>query len=133
MTTEKAPISTPTPAIAKKSRVAASSLQTLRNIRNTRVKELSTVKNTDGAYKGYVARGIKFLEDVVAQRRQNGEVVCVEGISTDMLEKAFDKPPNLYSALAVEMFLIQKCFTENCGVSTAEGIHGAFASYWDTM
>jgi len=97
------------------------------------VKELSTVKNTDGAYKGYVARGIKFLEDLVVQRRENGEDVCAEGISTDMLEKAFDKPPNHYSALAVELFLVQKCFTENCGVSTAEGIHGAFASYWDTM
>ena len=116
-----------------KKKAATSSLQTLQTIRNTRVKELSTVKNTDSAYKGYVARGIKFLENVVAQRRLNGEHVCAEGISTDMLEKAFNRPPNHYSALALEMFLVQKCFTENCGVSTAEGIHGAFASYWDTM
>jgi hypothetical protein len=80
-----------------------------------------------------VARGMKFLEDVIAQRRKNGEDLCIEGISTDMLEKAFDKPPNCYSALALKMLLVQKCFTENCGVSTAKGIHGAFASYWDTM
>lgn len=122
------------PARKKKSQSATSSLQTLQKLRNEKVNEFSTVKNTDDAYNGHVARGMAFLKEVVKERQENGEgMTCSLGIPTDELEKAFDRPPNRYSAMALEMFLVQKCFTENLGVSTAQGIHAGFASYWDTM
>jgi hypothetical protein len=35
--------------------------------------------------------------------------------------------------MALELFLVQKCFTENLGKSTGDGIYGAFADYWDNM
>ncbi|KAJ7508230.1 hypothetical protein B0H11DRAFT_2169261 [Mycena galericulata] len=50
---------------------------------------------------------------------------------TDVLEKAFDKPHNKYSAIALELFITQKCIVENLGHSTGENIHAAFAKYWD--
>jgi hypothetical protein len=121
------------PARKKKSQSATSSLETLQKVRNEKVNEFSTVKNTDDAYNGHVARGMGFLKAVVKERQENGEVMCSLGIPTDELEKAFDKPPNRYSAMALEMFLVQKCFTDNLGSSTADGIQGGFAAYWDTM
>jgi hypothetical protein len=117
----------------KKSRSATSSLKTLQRVRKEKVKEFTTVKNTDNAYNGYVARGMEFLKDVVKERLENGEDSESMEIPTDKLAKAFDKPPNKYSTVALEMYLVQKCFTEGLGTSTADGIHGAFAAYWDTM
>ncbi|KAF8969697.1 hypothetical protein BDZ97DRAFT_1794723 [Flammula alnicola] len=59
---------------------------------------------------------------------------CNDGICIAVLEKAFDEPaPNKYSAHALEMFLIQKCFNEGCRKDTANGIHAAFAMLWDNM
>ena len=121
------------PTCKKKSQSATSSLITLQKVQNEKVEEFSTVKNTNNAYNGYVARGVQFLKEVVKERRENREELCDVGIPTDELEKAFDKPPNKYSATALEMYLVQKCFTDGLGTSTADGIHGAFAAYWDTM
>ncbi|KAF8798245.1 hypothetical protein BYT27DRAFT_7264839 [Phlegmacium glaucopus] len=117
----------------KKSRSAISTLKTLQKVRNAKCVEFSTVKNTDSAYNGHIARGMQFLREIVKERRENGERACSLGIPTDELKRAFDKPPNWYSAMALEMFLVQKCFTDGLGSSTADGIHGAFASYWDTI
>ena len=123
-----------TPAFPTCSQSVTSSLKALQKVRNEKVKEFSTVKNTDNAYNGHVVRGVLFLKKVVKERRENGEEICDLGIPTDELEKAFDKPaPNKYSATALEMYLVQKCFTDGLGTSTAEGIHGAFAAYWDIM
>jgi hypothetical protein len=77
------------------------------------------------------------LELCVAQRRKDEAreswVRPQDHIDTDLLAKAFSKPPNKYSATALEMFITQKCLVEKLKKSTAEGIHGAFAKYWDTM
>ena len=54
-----------------------------------------------------------FSKAVVKERWENREgMTCSLGIPTDELEKAFEKPPNRYSAMALEMFLVQKCFTD---------------------
>ena len=42
------------PACKKKSQSATSSLKTLQKVRNEKVNEFSTVKNTDDAYNGHV-------------------------------------------------------------------------------
>ncbi|KAJ6480027.1 hypothetical protein C8R47DRAFT_1186705 [Mycena vitilis] len=39
----------------------------------------------------------------------------------------------VHSAAALEMFITQKCIVEMLGKSTADGIHGAYAKFWDTM
>jgi len=121
-------------AAKTKTKAATSSLQTLQKTRVACRNEFGRSKNTKSNYAGYIKRGKSFLADIVAERRANGEgVICKEGITTDVLEKAFENPPNKYSAMALELFLVQKCFTENLGKSTGDGIHGAFADYWDNM
>ena len=112
------------------------SFQGLQEIRDTEVPKYTSVKNTNNAYNGHRARGRGFLKNVVAKRKKDE---CMtgpidDGICTATLEKAFDdSAPNKYSALALEMFLVEKCYNKGCGKDTAEGIHSAFASLWDQM
>ncbi|PPQ82236.1 hypothetical protein CVT26_009348 [Gymnopilus dilepis] len=111
-------------------------LKALQDVRKAQIAKYKTVKNTENAYKGYLARGRQFLRGVIEKRKANGEEkICAAGIPTDELEKALDgdKPPNRYSALAVELFLSHKCLIEGKGESTAVGIHGAFCALWDKM
>ncbi|KAJ7500182.1 hypothetical protein B0H11DRAFT_2155556 [Mycena galericulata] len=98
--------------------------------------EFSQAARTKGAYDGYLTRARAFLGDVVEERRENLKKdrnwICPDGIETDVLSKAFDKP-NKHSAYALELYLVQTCIVEGHGKSACEGIHGAFAKHWDTM
>ncbi|KAJ7620669.1 hypothetical protein B0H17DRAFT_1164583 [Mycena rosella] len=89
------------------------------------------------AYKGYIDRGRAIIADIVKERRLKEKTVpgwtCPEGIDTDVLETAFVGSPNKHSALALELYLTQKCIVEGLGKSTGEGIHGAWAKYWDEL
>ena len=133
--TKVAAISGPKPrhAVKKKTQVQSASLAALQKTQNIQVKEYSAVNNTDRAYGGHVNRGKKFLGTVVAEKMQRVEDVCAEGIVSEELAKAFDKPLNHYATMAIEMFMVQKCFTEGLGKCTAMGIHGGFAAYRDNM
>jgi hypothetical protein len=109
----------------------AVSLPNLKVVQDACLEEFGKSKNTKKAYKGHFARGKAFLKELVDQKRASGtDGDCV---NADELAKAFDSPPNEYSAMALELYLTQKCFSETCGLSTAQGIHGAFANYWDEM
>ena len=121
---------------AKKTSIEPDNLKDLQKIRELEVSKYNKVKNTDSAYSGQRSRGRGFLKNLIAKREQdeinNGP--NDDGICTAILEKAFDDgAPNKYSALALEMFLVQKCFNEGCGKDTADSIHGAFAALWDNM
>ncbi|KAJ7205193.1 hypothetical protein GGX14DRAFT_368123 [Mycena pura] len=96
--------------------------------------EFSNAPRTKSAYNGYVARGLKILADIVADRRQEEKrdpSVKEDGIDVDVLATAFDGPPNKHSVHALGLYLAQKCVVEELGRSTAEGIQGAFAKLWD--
>lgn len=99
--------------------------------------EFSKGQRTRSAYKGYLNRGRDILADIVKERRLKEKTTkgwkCPEGIDTNLLEKAFEGPPNKHSAMALELYLTQKCVVEGCKKSTADGIHGAFADYWDNL
>jgi HPt (histidine-containing phosphotransfer) domain-containing protein len=88
---------------------------------------------TRGAYEGQVTHGKEFLASCIAERREKGMDSDSDGIKTNLLEKAFDCPPNEHSVDALELFLAQKCFKDGRGYSTAEAIHTAFVDYWDNM
>ena len=115
--------------------VESNDLQGLQAIRNAEVLKYKTVKNTESAYSGHRSRGRGFLKNLVAKReRDKAEGLIDDEICTATLAKAFDNgPPNKYSALALEMFIVQKCFNEGCGKDTADGIFSAFAALWDEM
>jgi hypothetical protein len=115
--------------------VESNDLQGLQAIREAEVSRYNSVKNTDSAYNGHRSRGRGFLKNLVAKReRDEADGPIDDGICTAILANAFDNgPPNKYSALALEMFIVQKCFNEGCGKDTADGIFSAFAALWDDM
>jgi hypothetical protein len=116
--------------------VESNDLQGLQAIREAEVSRYTSVKNTDSAYNGHRSRGRGFLKNLVAKREQEEVDGSIDdGICSDVLAKAFDDngPPNKYSALALEMFIVQKCFNEGCGKDTANVIFSAFAALWHYM
>ena len=115
--------------------VKSDDLQGLQDIHEVEVSKYNKVKNTDSAYSGHCSWGRGFLKNLVSKREKdetNGPID--DGICTALLAKAFDVgPPNKYSALALEMFIVQKCFNEGCSKDTADGIFSAFVALWDNM
>lgn len=121
------------PSTKKKTRGATSSFEALQKIKAAGLTEFGQAKRTRSAYAGYVERGRKFLADIVRDRRKNGDGgIGKDGIDTNELDKAFGTP-NKYSVMALELYLVQKCFTDGHGKSTSDGIHGAFSNLWDHM
>ncbi|KAF8969669.1 hypothetical protein BDZ97DRAFT_1902438 [Flammula alnicola] len=116
--------------------IESDNLSGLQEIREAEVSKYNSVKNTDAAYRGHLSRAKGFLKNLVVKMKKDEELHRPSdgGICIAALEKAFDEPaPNKYSAHALEMFLVQKCFNEGCGKDTADGIHAAFAMLWDNM
>ena len=108
-------------------------IQNLREIKTANKKEYGQPKKTRKTYELYVKNGKAFLSELIAKQRADTHLVT-DNIITDELEKAFDgDKPNRYSADVLELFLTHKCFNEGRGESTADGIQGAWAAYWDNM
>jgi hypothetical protein len=106
-------------------------------------------KKTRNNYNGYVARGIKWLEGHFAPDSTEGPGMEPKGGSIkgspsqlkgagsdEMYEdpefrRAFDPIPNHCSDKALALFISWKCFHQNCGKSTSDGIYSAFKKYWE--
>ncbi|KAK7054271.1 hypothetical protein R3P38DRAFT_2501152 [Favolaschia claudopus] len=119
-----------------KTKVATADSASLRKKKADMQAEFGKSKNTKNVYKGYYDRGVRILQDVVKERkaREKKNPGCLtDGIDNNLLAKAFTGPPNKHSVYAVEMYLTQKCVVEDLGKSTADGIHGAMADYWDKL
>ena len=110
----------------------STSLSALKDISAANRTQYGKSQRTQKAYTYQVEKGRAFLAESTKQRRE-GLVEANDGIDTDLWERAFDNPPNGYSAQALELFLGKRCFEEGCGQSTGEAIHAAFAHYWDNM
>ncbi len=95
----------------------------------------SQADNTKSNYKGYMARAIRFLDEMVAAwwKWQSDTGICEDNINTDLLSQAFWNPPNKYSVTALLNFMTQKCFVEKWGKLTGQGIQAAMAKMWDDM
>jgi hypothetical protein len=128
---------------AKKSKTPASNVNKatvkkpgvseLHNLKIANQNKYQRPKKTKKIYDTYVKNGKAFLQELI-QKRQAEDQMISDDIDTDGLEEAFNgNQPNRYSADALELFLTHKCFNEGRGSSTADGIQGAWASYWDNM
>ncbi|KAK0485585.1 hypothetical protein EDD18DRAFT_1311680 [Armillaria luteobubalina] len=95
----------------------------------------SQADNTKINYKGYVAHAARFLDCMVLawQNRHSATGIDKDYIDTDLLAQVFNNPPNKYSVMALLNFLTQKCFIEQHGKSTGQGIQAAMARMWDKM
>ena len=93
-------------------------------------------KNTTDNYDGNVRRGKEFIAAFVTETFEGTEEIDGDGCSESMdpnLHQAFAGPPIECTPTALAMFIAQKCFTEECGKSTASAIHAAFLRYYDIM
>ena len=126
------------PAVGKKNKSAKKNKTTVDDVT---VQELDSLiaeyadsadpESTKKTYQRHIKDGRIFLADLVNQRRK---VPPNDDVNTDSLEAAFDsQKPNRYSAMALELFITNKCLKENRGLSTAQQIHGAWARHWDRM
>ncbi|KAJ7202670.1 hypothetical protein C8J57DRAFT_1622701 [Mycena rebaudengoi] len=138
-TKSSAPTSSSTckPGSGRKAKIATAATAQLRQQKDDMREEFSNAKTTKAAYSGYLSRGRVIVADSVKERRakekEDPSWKCPENIDTDLLAKALEGPPNRHSVYALELVLTQKCGVEGHGKSTAEGIHGAFAKYWDEL
>ncbi|KAM6489686.1 hypothetical protein JOM56_014857 [Amanita muscaria] len=106
----------------------------MKQISATNREEYGKSKCTRQQYCRYVERGKEFLAKCVQNRRENLEQAEKDdGVDTELLAKAFEKPPNKLSTCALEWFLVHKCLIEECRQSTAMSIYSAFTWYWDNM
>ncbi|KAM6492883.1 hypothetical protein JOM56_011017 [Amanita muscaria] len=106
----------------------------MKQISATNREEYGKSKCTRQQYSRYVERGKEFLAKCVQNRQENpGQAEKEDGVDTELLAKAFDKPPNELSGCALEWFLVHKCLVKECSVSTAMSIYSAFTWYWDNM
>jgi hypothetical protein len=99
-------------------------------------------KNTTENYDGNVRRGKEFIAAFVKETLEGIEEMHSDGCNSKAdgedsmdpnLHQAFAGPPIECTPTALAMFIAQKCFTEECGKSTASAIHAAFLRYYDTM
>lgn len=104
-------------------------------------------KKTRSNYNGYIARGIKWLEGHFAsdsiegpgtmtmegrsEGSQLGGAASDEPYEDPEFRRAFDPIPNHCSDKALALFISWKCFHQNCGKSTSDGIYSAFKKYWE--
>jgi hypothetical protein len=93
-------------------------------------------KNTTDNYDGNVRRGREFIATFVKETLEGtGRESDANGEDSmdPNLHQAFAGPPIECTPTALAMFIAQKCFTEECGKSTASAIHAAFLRYYDIM
>ncbi|KIK92541.1 hypothetical protein PAXRUDRAFT_792387 [Paxillus rubicundulus Ve08.2h10] len=105
------------------------------------------VKKTRNNYNGYVAQGIKWLEGHFApdstegpgtmtmhggsRGSQLGGTTLDEPYEDPAFKCTFNYTPNHCSDKALALFISWKCFHQNCGKSTSDGIYLAFKKYWE--
>ena len=119
----------------KKMTNATLSLETLQNIKESSHAEHGRPKRTRDNYAGYIEQGKTFLEGLIAKRQENVRHIhnsnLDDNININMLAKAFDNPPNKYSVMVLELYLVQKCLTEN--ISKIPKILSRLRLYWLNM
>lgn len=124
----------------KKARTTANkkktSLSETDALREKNVKAHLRAAKTRTAYDGHVRRGQEWIEQYagdVDDHMADGEArTQKEDIYMDPDFKiALDGKPTEYSNHALSLFISYKCFFENLGQATSEGIYSAFKMMWD--
>jgi hypothetical protein len=110
-------------------------LDTLERMRRQGLKAHRRAPRTQAAYAGYVKQGSVFLCSLVVSRKAvgNADGRLTSDMDLGLLEAALGNPPNKYSAMVLEFFLVERCLKDGLGKSTADGIHAAFNDFWNQM
>ncbi|KAJ7585443.1 hypothetical protein C8J56DRAFT_1087359, partial [Mycena floridula] len=130
---------------AQKSR----NLNDLQQTANQKLKEHGKAGRTNTAYDGYMKNMRKFVKTFGAKERakeanwkEGGERLATEdddsfdnddSSSDPEFPLAFDGPPKKCTPNAIATFMALKVFDENCGISTASGVHAAAKRHYKTL
>ena len=126
----------PCKSISKKTRSNPSqSYESVQKTIKESKKKHGKAKNTTDNYDGNVRRGKEFIAAFVKETLEETEGSDADGedYMDPNLHQAFAGPPIECTPTALTMFIAQKCFTEDCGKSTASAIHAGFLRYYNVM
>ncbi|KAG0703100.1 hypothetical protein DFH29DRAFT_998728 [Suillus ampliporus] len=85
-------------------------------------------------YSSYVDRGQKWLKvHASATSCEDEETHDGDAYEDPTFRDALEEIPNQHSDKALALFISYKCFHENNGQSTCDGIHAAFKKYWEEV
>jgi hypothetical protein len=134
---------------SKKSAGPSASLSTLRKLATTKKKQYLHSDNTTGKYDGYIARAKEWLAAFSKEEHEaesKWKAAPGQGLSAEGEEEfegsemedpefchAFEGPPVQGTPQAIAMFLAWKCFSQDNGQGTADGIHAAFLAEYNAM
>ncbi|TCD65482.1 hypothetical protein EIP91_002566 [Steccherinum ochraceum] len=100
-------------------------------------------KSTNASYKGYLERGRKFLAALVVKMKADGsggqaawtieDSMDAGPPDLELLGKALEGPPNRYSAMALEWFIVEKCVRQALDAGTGTSAYSAFKKYWEML
>ena len=138
----------PAPARTQKAQVKRSSnqrkltstLAELEEAKQASKRKHGSATKTTAGYEGYIRRGKVWLADLIRNLSTEHSFEHPKGCPTSLdnakwdvadLGLAFEIKPNRSSPWALASFISHKCFENNLGESTAEGVHAAFKRYWD--
>ena len=128
------------PKLKKKQSNTTPSYESVQKTVKDSKKKHGKSKNTMDNYDGNVCKGKDFIAAFVTETFEGtegadgGRCNSKDGDAMDPnLHQAFAGPPIECTPTALAMFIAQKCFTEECGKSTASAIHAAFLRYYDVM
>ncbi|KAG1883365.1 hypothetical protein F4604DRAFT_1920566 [Suillus subluteus] len=83
-------------------------------------------------YNSYIDRGQKWLKvHASATGYRDEESHNGDAYEDPTFRDALKEIPNQHSDKALTLFISYKCFHENNGQSTCDGIHAAFTKYWE--
>ncbi|KAG1893196.1 uncharacterized protein F5891DRAFT_1196726 [Suillus fuscotomentosus] len=103
---------------------------------------------TRKSYDGYVARGQTWLKTHFSNtpdtsgstaKEQDSEsseslmVAVGDAYEDPAFREALEKTPNRHSDKALALLISYKCFHEDCGMSTCEGLSAAFKKLWEEV
>jgi hypothetical protein len=116
-----------------------------------KIKENSKQKHLRAAqtrqnYTGHVRRGREWMtshfaeavedtfDDTTKSRFSSGQADAEDSIYNEPdFKQALDGTPTKYSDKALALLISYKCFYENLGLSTCDGIYSAFKRYWEEL
>ena len=143
---------TSTKATAKAGAVKADYKSTFKVVAEGKEKHGKAMR-TQNNYSRHIRRGIEFLANFAREKQEaerswqnaadGSNLLSADNeneIPTDIeaqmdpnLHDAFTGPPIRCTPTAIVMFLAHKCFTEECGKSTASALHSAFLDHYAQM
>ncbi|KIJ36529.1 hypothetical protein M422DRAFT_261089 [Sphaerobolus stellatus SS14] len=122
---------------AKSSTTAVIGLQAASSLLQSAVTKYGKSAVTTQKYAQRISQGRKWLKQLLESEEDLEhpagcpQLAAEKEWTDEDLEGAFGQTPTRASAYVLSLLISIKCFSEECGKSTAEGFHAAWKQHWD--